>query len=196
MSEEPVVQAHRLARQAEEAQLKGHWLVCINKHTRAFQQYKACIGKTLDPAVNRSLVVIAGSHLQQTRQIRSRLNNQQATSTTNEFKDCQDKVQAALGNSTDFYQTAFHSPLCPSKPPKDLPPQPAAEGCILSPQRAKEHGSDTSCSSLLAFEFPFPFVQQQAKHNPNCNSTLTTTTSSTTSTSTSTSSSSSRGSGR
>jgi len=72
--ENSLIKAHRYARQAEEAQLKGHWQQAIDKHTRAAHHYSQCIGLTSDFECNKALNLLIEENKQACERIRTFLN--------------------------------------------------------------------------------------------------------------------------
>lgn len=73
-----LTEAHRYSRQAEEAVKKGHWQQAIDKHSRAAQNFQACVGLTSHPAGDKVLQQLAIFHLESAERVRSRLQPQPA----------------------------------------------------------------------------------------------------------------------
>lgn len=73
-----LIEAHRFSRQAEEAVKKGHWQQAIDRHTRAAQNFRACIGLTSHPAGDKALQLLAAFHSDSADRVRARLQPQSA----------------------------------------------------------------------------------------------------------------------
>lgn len=71
-----LTEAHRYSRQAEEAVKKGHWQQAIDKHSRAAQNFQACVGLTSHPAGDKVLQQLAEFHLESAERVRARLQPQ------------------------------------------------------------------------------------------------------------------------
>jgi len=71
-----LTEAHRYSRQAEEAVKKGHWQQAIDKHSRAAQNFRACVGLTSHPAGDKVLQQLAAFHFESAERVRARLQPQ------------------------------------------------------------------------------------------------------------------------
>lgn len=77
--ETPLTQAHRYAKQAEEAEAKESWQTAIDKHTRASQCFKRCFTRTSGQAAE-ALELLFNNHQISADNIRVKLANSLSSS--------------------------------------------------------------------------------------------------------------------
>lgn len=71
-----LIEAHRFSRQAEEALKKGHWQQAIDRHTRAAQNFRCCVGLTSHPAGDKAIQQLVDFHTEAADKVRARLQPQ------------------------------------------------------------------------------------------------------------------------